>query len=390
MAEATVGSAVVARLSQRQLHSVQWASDASPSEILIRQLTKAYGPIIALDQVDLDVRKGEFLTLLGPSGSGKSTLLMILAGFTRPTAGSVKFGGREMVLVPPHKRDVGVVFQNYALFPHMNVFQNVAYPLRIRKMASAEISRRVQGVLNLVRLPDCMSRAIGELSGGQQQRVAIARAIVFEPKILLMDEPLSALDKKLREEMQIELRHLHEKLGITTVYVTHDQREALTLSDRVAILNMGAIAQIGTPRDLYERPRNKFVATFIGESTLLDVAVNGGVVYLGNHPLPNAERLSVPDGKAHLVIRPEKLKFASPSDPACERDRFNGVLAETIYQGDSLLLRISLKNGHDLFMRMPGHGLLQTDHPINLGDEVSLTLSDGDPVVVPSESGVSQ
>jgi putative spermidine/putrescine transport system ATP-binding protein len=388
MAEATLGAAV-ARRSQTQLYSARRSNDASPTEILVRHLSKAYGPIKALDRVDLDVRKGEFLTLLGPSGSGKSTLLMILAGFTRPTAGSVWFGGREMVLVPPHKRDVGVVFQNYALFPHMTVFQNVAYPLRMRKLASAEISRRVQAALNLVRLPDCLSRAISELSGGQQQRVAIARAIVFEPKILLMDEPLSALDKKLREEMQIELRHLHETLGITTVYVTHDQREALTLSDRVAVLNMGAIAQIGMPRDLYERPKDKFVANFIGESTLLDVQIIGGVAYLEDRPLPHAGRFPIPDGKAHLVIRPEKLEFAPQSGAYSDKPRFYGVLAEMIYQGDSLLLRVSLKSGQDLFMRTSGHGL-QAGRPVELGDEVCLTLSGGDLVVVPSEGAVAQ
>jgi putative spermidine/putrescine transport system ATP-binding protein len=381
MAEATLGAAA-ARLCRSQ------RTDTSPTEILVRQLSKTYGPITALDRVDLDVRKGEFLTLLGPSGSGKSTLLMILAGFTRPTAGSVRFSGREMVLVPPHKRDVGVVFQNYALFPHMNVFQNVAYPLRMRKMASGEISRRVDAVLNLVRLPDCRSRAITELSGGQQQRVAIARAIVFEPKILLMDEPLSALDKKLREEMQLELRHLHETLGITTVYVTHDQREALTLSDRVAILNMGAIAQIGTPQDLYERPKDRFVATFIGESTLLDVQIIGGVAYLEDRPLHHAAQLPIPDGKAHLVIRPEKLEFARQSASHSDKPRFDGVLAEMIYQGDSILLRVSLKSGRDLFMRTFGHGL-QAERPVELGEELSLTLSGGDLVVVPSEGAVA-
>jgi putative spermidine/putrescine transport system ATP-binding protein len=379
MAEATIG-AVVADYPKKGVHLAQRSNDAMPTEILVRQLSKAYGSIKAIDQIDLDVRKGEFLTLLGPSGSGKSTLLMILAGFTRPTSGSVKFGGREMVLIPPHKRNVGVVFQNYALFPHMNAFHNVAYPLRIRKIASAEISRRVQAALNLVRLPDCQSRAISELSGGQQQRVAIARAIVFEPKILLMDEPLSALDKKLREEMQIELRHLHEALGITTVYVTHDQREALTLSDRVAVLNMGAIAQIGSPRDLYERPSNKFVANFVGESTLLDVKMIGGVAYLDDRPVSQTHRFSMPDGMAHLVIRPEKLEFA-PEPGACDRPRFDGVLAEVIYQGDSLLLRIALKSGQDLFMRAAGNAL--PSDRVDLGSNVSLTLSGKDLVIVP-------
>ncbi len=242
------------------------ATDALP--IAIRGVTKTYGRVHALDDVDLDIRSGEFLTLLGPSGSGKTTLLMVLAGFTRPDRGSVKFGEREVIRTPPHLRDVGMVFQNYALFPHMSVAGNVAYPLRMRGTPKAEIGRRVEQALEVVQLGGYGERRIDQLSGGQKQRVALARAIVFEPRILLMDEPLSALDKKLRDRMQIELRHLHDRLGMTTVYVTHDQREALTMSDRIAVINHGRLMQLDTPERIYDRPANRFVADFIGEFRL--------------------------------------------------------------------------------------------------------------------------
>ena len=218
--------------------------------ITIRSVTKTYGDVYALDEVDLDVQSGEFLTLLGPSGSGKTTLLMVLAGFTRPDHGSVLFGESEVIRMPPHKREVGMVFQNYALFPHMTVAGNIGFPLRLRGIDKKSARERVENALGTVQLGGYGDRRIDQLSGGQMQRVALARAIVFEPRILLMDEPLSALDKKLREHMQIELRHLHEKRGMTTVYVTHDQREALTMSDRVAVINDGKLMQLDSPRQI--------------------------------------------------------------------------------------------------------------------------------------------
>uniref|UniRef100_UPI002FCA56A5 ABC transporter ATP-binding protein n=1 Tax=Bosea sp. (in: a-proteobacteria) TaxID=1871050 RepID=UPI002FCA56A5 len=220
-----------------QVAAVAAAGSATALPIAIRRLSKAYGVVPVLDEIDLDVRPGEFLTLLGPSGSGKTTLLMAIAGFLRPDKGSIRFGEREVVRLAPHKREIGMVFQNYALFPHMDVARNVGFPLRLRRVAAAEIARRVEAALEMVQLGGFGGRRIDQLSGGQRQRVALARAIVFEPRIILMDEPLSALDKQLRERMQIELRQLHERLGTTTVYVTHDQREALTMSDRVAILD---------------------------------------------------------------------------------------------------------------------------------------------------------
>lgn len=242
--------------------------------ISIENVTKTYGNFFALKDVSLEINSGEFLTLLGPSGSGKTTLLMVLAGFTRPDYGSVKFGTEEVVLKPPHLRDIGMVFQNYALFPHMNVEQNVGYPQKLRGVSKKDIKDTVNEALKTVKLDGLGHRGVAELSGGQRQRVALARAIVFQPKILLMDEPLSALDKKLREEMQIELRQLHDSLNMTTVYVTHDQKEALTMSDRIAVINGGGLMQLGTPNEIYQNPNNAFIADFIGESSLLSVKVS--------------------------------------------------------------------------------------------------------------------
>ena len=239
-------------------------SEQSSLAISIKDLTKSYGKVFALDTVSIDIKAGEFLTLLGPSGSGKTTLLMAIAGFNRPDKGSIKFADQEMILTPPHKREVGMVFQNYALFPHMSVFENVAFPLKLRKVSTSEIENRVLDALKTVQLSDYRSRKIDQLSGGQRQRVALARAFVFGPRILLMDEPLSALDKKLREQMQIELKQLHRKLGVTTVYVTHDQREALTMSDRIAVMMEGDILQLGSPEEVYENPQDIKVAEFIG------------------------------------------------------------------------------------------------------------------------------
>jgi putative spermidine/putrescine transport system ATP-binding protein len=270
--------------------------------IVVRQVTKAYGAVHALDHIDLDIHSGEFLTLLGPSGSGKTTLLMVLAGFTRPDHGSLKFGDAEVIRLAPHKRDVGMVFQSYALFPHMDVAANVAFPLRLRSVPKADAARRVDQALEMVQLAGYGARRVDQLSGGQRQRVALARAIVFEPRILLMDEPLSALDKQLREHMQIELRRLHEKLGMTTVYVTHDQREALTMSDRVAVIDHGRIMQLDAPRRLYEQPANRFVAEFIGESTFLPVEAAGGAFFYAGQKLklPGGPR---PSGRCLLMLR---------------------------------------------------------------------------------------
>jgi putative spermidine/putrescine transport system ATP-binding protein len=319
--------------------------------IAARGLRKYYGAVRALDDVDLDVRAGEFLTLLGPSGSGKTTLLMVLAGFIRPDQGSLRFGSDEVIRLAPHRRDIGMVFQNYALFPHMDVAGNIAYPLKLRGVTGSALQIRVEKALQTVQLAGYGARRIDELSGGQRQRVALARAIVFEPRIVLMDEPLSALDKQLRERMQIELRHLHERLGTTTIYVTHDQREALTMSDRIAVIQGGRIQQLDTPRSLYERPVNRFVAEFIGESSLLDVEVAGDRCVCDGQAL-RLPRAAPADGRALLMLRPERLQvLAASTAEAAGLNRLQVRVVDLVYQGDTFLLQAELGNGSAISAR---------------------------------------
>lgn len=316
--------------------------------ITIRSITKSYDAVHALDDVSIDVRRGEFLTLLGPSGSGKTTLLMVLAGFTRPDSGSLLFGGEEVIRTPPHQRNVGMVFQNYALFPHMSVSGNVNYPLRLRKVEKNEAARRVEQALETVQLGGFGERSVHQLSGGQKQRVALARAIVFEPRILLMDEPLSALDKKLRDRMQIELRELHENLGMTTVYVTHDQREALTMSDRIAVINNGQVKQLADPATLYNQPANRFVADFIGDSTFLKVTRSGSEVLYEGKPVKTAS--IVPENmELSLLVRPERVRVVSGEDP--DMNVFSAVVNNVVYQGDTFLLYARLMDGSMLSVR---------------------------------------
>jgi putative spermidine/putrescine transport system ATP-binding protein len=356
---------------------------AASLPITIRQLTRKYGAVSALDNVDLDIRSGEFLTLLGPSGSGKTTLLMVLAGFTRPDSGSVKFGDREVVRLAPHKRDVGLVFQNYALFPHMDVAANIAFPLKLRGMARAEIASRVEAALHMVQLGGYGSRRINQLSGGQRQRVALARAIVFEPRIILMDEPLSALDKQLRELMQIELRQLHDKLGTTTIYVTHDQREALTMSDRIAVINHGRVMQLDTPREIYERPANRFVAQFIGESTFLTIDVADGVCRFADRPL-QVKSMPADGGRCLLMIRPERLQILNGAEPAAA-NVLEGRVTRLIYQGESVLVQVVLPDGSVVSARGNASSssiakVPQPGGPIRLGLSVEDTVLISDTV----------
>ena len=354
--------------------------DALP--ITVRNVTKTYGPVHALDDVSLDVQSGEFLTLLGPSGSGKTTLLMVLAGFTRPDRGSLKFGTDEVIRKPPHLRDVGMVFQNYALFPHMSVAGNVGYPLRLRKVAKAEIAERVERALETVQLGGYGDRRIDQLSGGQKQRVALARSIVFEPRILLMDEPLSALDKKLRDRMQIELRHLHEKLGMTTVYVTHDQREALTMSDRIAVVNFGRIMQLATPQELYEQPQNKFVADFIGDSAFLDVTRSGDTLTAAGTALRTSR--AIPDAPdLALMMRPERLHLVS-GKPGKDKNVFDATVTELVYQGESYLLYAQLGDGTEVAVRGAMRAGTYTGLP-QPGGTVKLGLDAADTVLIAHE-----
>ena len=352
--------------------------------ITVRNVTKTYGPVHALDDVSLDVKSGEFLTLLGPSGSGKTTLLMVLAGFTRPDRGSLRFGDDEVIRKPPHQRDLGMVFQNYALFPHMTVAGNVGYPLRLRKVDKAEMAERVERALETVQLGGYGERRIDQLSGGQKQRVALARAIVFEPRILLMDEPLSALDKKLRDRMQIELRHLHEKLGMTTVYVTHDQREALTMSDRIAVVNFGRIMQLATPQQLYDHPENKFVADFIGDSAFLDVQRDGdtlvaaGTTLKTDNPVPDAAKLA-------LMIRPERIHLLE-GEPTDTTNVFEAKVSELVYQGESFLLYATLSDGYEVAVRGANRAGTYSGLPQG-GDTVRLGLEASDTVIIADDEG---
>ena len=347
----------------------------------IENLTKTYDSFAALDDVSLSIKSGEFLSLLGSSGSGKTTLLMALAGFVRPDAGSIRFGGREMIFEPPHKRDVGMMFQSYALFPHMNVFQNVAYPLKLRGYSRADIRQRVEQALATVELDHLIERGITEMSGGQRQRIALARAIVFEPKILLMDEPLSALDKRLRETMQLELRRLHERLGMTVVYVTHDQREALTMSDRIAVMSKGRIRQIDTPVNLYERPANRFIAEFVGESSCLPVTLQDGKVQFQGRPL-RAAGIAAGLKNPSLVVRPEKLQFVTAN--AADYNLLHGQVTDVIFQGESQLVQIDLGQGMAVAIRQPTRSSESGRLPAR-GESVVLGLHLQDTLVVGDE-----
>ncbi|NDV11574.1 ABC transporter ATP-binding protein [Crenobacter caeni] len=326
--------------------------------VSFRGVQKSYdGESLIVKHLDLDIRRGEFLTLLGPSGSGKTTCLMMLAGFETPSHGEIWLDGKLLNRVPPHKRDIGMVFQNYALFPHMTVGENLAYPLKLRKLSAGEIAERVKKALGMVRLDALAHRYPGQLSGGQQQRVALARALVFEPKLVLMDEPLGALDKQLREHMQLEIKHIHERLGVTVVYVTHDQSEALTMSDRVAVFKDGIIQQIDTPNALYEAPSNAFVASFIGENNRLDgevVSVDGEQcsVRLGDGSLVRAQRAGAEAARpTAMSIRPERVRLGALAAP-CET-RLSARLIEQIYLGDHVRLRLALGPTQGFMVKVP-------------------------------------
>ncbi|WP_376100987.1 ABC transporter ATP-binding protein (plasmid) [Roseomonas sp. CCTCC AB2023176] len=324
---------------------------ARPAElpaIRIEVARKRYGGFLALDDVSLDVFPGEFITLLGPSGSGKTTLLNIIAGFQAPDRGIVSFGDRDVTALPPNRRDLGMVFQSYALFPHMTVGENIAFPLRVRRLPRAEILRRVAEVLEMVRLDGFAERSVAALSGGQRQRVALARAVVFSPRIVLMDEPLSALDKNLREHMQVEIRHLHRRIGATTLYVTHDQREALTMSDRVAIMNRGRIVQLDTPRAIYDRPANAFVAGFLGETSLIPVTPDGATLRLADGSALAWAGDAI-RGEHMVVARSERVLLPGEFPP--DAWRLPARLEDAIFQGESILLLFRLSNGLPVSVR---------------------------------------
>ncbi|WP_245296660.1 ABC transporter ATP-binding protein [Rhizobium bangladeshense] len=358
-------------------------TEAQSLPIAIRDITKTYGSVTALNKVSLDIKSGEFMTLLGPSGSGKTSLLMALAGFLRPDHGSIKFGEEEIVLKPPHRRGIGMMFQSYALFPHMNVFANIAYPLKIRGRSKSEIKAAVDEVLETVQLLGYGSRRISELSGGQRQRIALARAVVSRPKILLMDEPLSALDKNLRELMQVELRAMHERLGMTTVLVTHDQREALTMSDRIAVLRGGAISQIDTPERIYNAPGSAFVAAFMGESSFLPVTVSASGYGYAGKPLKVASSTAVGE-TGLLVVRPEKLELLNSGADNQASNVFDGTFERLLFQGDSCLFFVRLADGNLLTMR---RHLTQGEHASlpQVGSPIAVALPENETFVVAND-----
>ncbi|MEM9061056.1 MAG: ABC transporter ATP-binding protein [Pseudomonadota bacterium] len=339
--------------------------------VAFERVQKSYdGETLVVKELNLSVGKGEFLTMLGPSGSGKTTCLMMLAGFETATHGEIKLDGRPINNIPPHKRGIGMVFQNYALFPHMTIAENLAFPLQVRKMGKAEVDQKVQRALDMVQMGtgEFAGRRPAQLSGGQQQRVALARALVFEPELVLMDEPLGALDKQLREHMQYEIKHLHESLGVTVVYVTHDQSEALTMSDRIAVFNDGVIQQLAPPADLYERPENAFVAQFIGENNKLGgkvTSVDGSEARVAIDGGAEIGALAVNCGgegnRTMLSIRPERVLIGQPEAP----NRMDGKVVELIYLGDHIRCRMEVAGHDDFIVKVPN----SSDHAaLNVGE----------------------
>ena len=342
--------------------------------VKFEKVDKSYdGKILVVKDLNLDISEGEFITMLGPSGSGKTTCLMMLAGFETPTNGEIYLDKNPISNIPPHKRGIGMVFQNYALFPHMTVYENLAFPLRVRKMPKDEADKKIDKALSMVSLSGFENRMPGQLSGGQQQRVAVARALVFDPSVVLMDEPLGALDKNLRESMQYEIKHIHESIGVTVVYVTHDQGEALTMSNRIAVFNDGKVQQLSSPDQLYERPVNSFVAEFIGENNTFageisdissdkcKVKVNGGEI------IANPISVKSKGEKTTVSIRPERALI----NPKGGMDNnHKGKIEEVIYHGDHTRVRLSLLGNSDFILKVPNSSEIldiQLGNTINIG-----------------------
>jgi spermidine/putrescine transport system ATP-binding protein len=336
-----------------------WRRGLKGSDVLIGNVSKFFDGFRALNNVSLEIKKGEFFSLLGPSGCGKTTLLRIIAGFESPDAGIVTIDGSDVLPLPPNRRPANTIFQNYALFPHLTVYENVAFPLRIRKTGKSELEAKVQEYLRLVQLEAHANKKPSQLSGGQKQRVAIARALINEPRVLLLDEPLSALDAKLRQHMLIELDQIHDKIGITFIYVTHDQQEALSVSDRIAVMNQGDVLQVGTPHDIYESPATDFVAKFIGETNMVDGTVlsvtpleNAKGEHMVELDVPGLALIKVttvddlqPGQTVSFTIRPEKV-LISKEKPAIARgdiNLFQGVVEEPIYSGFQTKFYVKVK-----------------------------------------------
>ena len=343
--------------------------------LAIRGIAKSFGHVVAVEDVTIDIAQGEFVTFLGPSGSGKSTTLYAIAGFLVPTRGDVLLQGKSLLRKPPNKRDIGMVFQRYTLFSHLSVYENVAFPLRVRRRPAAEIEAKVRRMLELVRLDSMADRMPATMSGGQQQRVALARALAYDPPILLMDEPLSALDKMLREEIQQEIKRIHKETGVTILYVTHDQEEALHLSDRVALFNNGRLEQIGSGQDLYERPASRFVAGFIGDSNFLDGKYEGRADGGASVRLPDGRRIVCGAGRHDakgceditIMIRPDQLALKSGTD---DGEGLVGTLADVVFLGSQTRLSVATPWGANVSARLPSSTACK--HDLRLGMPVAL------------------
>ncbi len=367
-------------MSSRPAHADHQAQDRR-NTISARSLVKTFGHgetrVTALDNIDVDIRENEFFTLLGPSGCGKTTLLRLIAGFELPTGGTIELEGKDITALPPHLRPVNTVFQNYALFPHMTVAENVGFGLKMLGKPSGDIDARVKKMLSLVQLEAMANRRTDQLSGGQQQRVALARALAPAPKVLLLDEPLAALDLKLRKNMQLELKSLQHETGITFVFVTHDQEEALTMSDRIAVMRDGAILQIGSPKDIYDRPTHRFVADFIGDINIFEGTVestegNQAKVRLrdGETVLARMPEAGTSAGSCALAVRPESLRIAGPGEAAA----LEGTLENVVYMGAAHNLHLRLGSGEELVVR---HGGSTEGIDLSPGAQLGVVIAPG-------------
>jgi len=355
------------------------------ASVRLHHLSKRFGDVVAVDGVNLEVEPGEFITLLGPSGSGKTTTLMMIAGFEIPDRGEIFIDDEPIMFKPAYKRGIGMVFQHYSLFPHMTVERNIGFPLRMRKVEKEDVRKRTNQVLELVKLSGYEKRFPKQLSGGQQQRIALARALVFNPRVLLMDEPLGALDKKLREHMQLEIKQISQSLNITVIYVTHDQSEALTMSDRIAVMNEGRIEQVGLPREMYDNPVNYFVADFIGESNFIKGTIEatgpsscsfrseGGVIFKCA-----LQREIPPEGQRYLAIRPEKISFVEEGQ--CFSNECQVVIEETIYLGNITTCRARLFEGAaELVIKQQNKDITR---PVKRGERVWIGWNERDNCIV--------
>jgi putrescine transport system ATP-binding protein len=367
-----------------------WRDPSAKPFVRIRNVTKKFGDIAAVDNVSLDIFQGELFCLLGGSGSGKSTLLRMLAGFEKPTSGSIQIDGQDMADVPPYNRPVNMMFQSYALFPHMTVEKNIAFGLEQERLSKGEIAARVDEILGIVKLGEYARRKPHQLSGGQRQRVALARALVKRPKLLLLDEPLGALDRKLREHTQFELINIQEQLGVTFIVVTHDQEEAMTLASRIGVMNRGEIVQIGTPTEIYEFPSSKFVADFIGSVNMFEgrlvedlpdrVRIQsdelGGLIYV-DHGISAA-----PGQKVYAAIRPEKINILRAAPAQTRENCVRGVVTEVAYMGDMSVYLVRIDTGKIVRVTLPNTERLSDDERIQWDETIHLTWHPGSPVVV--------